>query len=288
MRGRGPDRKRTAGVWPPVLLAALCGCGDVDASLEIGGYRYPLEGLTQWALPKQLREVSGLALDRDGRLFAHADEAAVIVELDFRNGRMLKRFALGDPPRPGDYEGIAWVERTVFLVTSDGELLEAEEGGDGSWVNFQLHRTGLGERCEIEGLDYDARRESLMLLCKTPRSDELRGRIALLAWSLRSREAMPEHDVTSPWSPGAGLPKSVHPSALVRSPGNGHFVVAAAREGLLLELDDAGALIRAIAMPERRGHRQMEGIAMTPDGDLIIADEGGGKRGRLSVYAAAR
>lgn len=285
MGGRGPGRKRIAGVW---LLAGLCGCGDVDVSLEIGGYRYPLEGLTQWALPKTLREVSGLALDPDGRLFAHADEVAVIVELDFRKGRMLKRFALGDPPRPGDYEGIAWVEGTVYLVTSDGELLVAEEGQDGSSVDFDLYRTGLGDRCEIEGLDYDPRRESLMLLCKTPRADDLRGRIALLAWSIRSKTPLPEQDLIASWRPVSGWPASVHPSALVRSPGNGHFVIAAAREGLLLEMDDAGELTRAFPMPEGRGHRQMEGIAMTLDGDLIIADEGGSKRGRLSVYAAAR
>ncbi len=286
MASRGCGRRPKLG-WL-LLVMALWGCAETDASFEIGGFRYPLEGLTQWALPKDLREISGLALDRDGRLFAHADEVAVVTELDYRSGRTLKRFALGDPPRPGDYEGIAWVGRTLYLVTSDGELLEAEEGDDDAHVDYRLFATGFGRRCEIEGLEYDTRRESLMMLCKTPHQAALRGRVALLAWSPSRRAAAPEHDVLAVWPPASAEGPALHPSALTVSTGNGNFVIAAARQRALLEVDGAGEVIRVFSMPRDRGHPQMEGIAMTPDGDLILADEGRGKRGRLSVYAAER
>ncbi|MEQ8860251.1 MAG: hypothetical protein RIC56_16560 [Pseudomonadales bacterium] len=270
-----------------LTMTIVAGCSERDASFDIAGYRYPYAGLTQWALPRALREVSGLALDADGRLFAHADEVAVVFELDYRDGRVIKRFALGDPPRPGDYEGIAWVGATLYLVTSDGELLEALEGEDGGHVDFRLHRTGFGRRCEVEGLDYDARQGSLLLLCKTPREKALRGMIALLAWSPARRGAVPEHDVLATWPPGGSADAALNPSALTRSGATGNYVVAAARQYALLEISAAGTVVDAITLA-RDQHPQMEGIAMTDDGDLIVADEGKNKRGRLSVYAAAR
>jgi len=63
----------TVAAW---LLALVSGCGEPtpDDAFSLGGNRYPLQGLTQWALPESLTEVSGLALTPDGRLFAHADE----------------------------------------------------------------------------------------------------------------------------------------------------------------------------------------------------------------------
>lgn len=269
-----------------LLLGTLSGCGGSDADFSIGGHRYPANGLTQWALPDELREVSGLALDGAGRLFAHGDEVALIVELDYRQGRAVKRFALGDPPRPGDYEGIAWAGSTLFLVTSDGDLLEAGEADDGGHVDYRLHRTGLGKRCEIEGLDVDADRGLLLMPCKTARKKRLRGTLTVLAWSLQDRAPAPEHDFQVRWPKLGGERLALHPSALTRA-ANGNLLLAAARQRALLELTPGGELVTLLTLPQDRGHVQMEGIAVTADGDLIIADEGQGARGRLSIYAAA-
>lgn len=269
-----------------LVLLALAGCSDIDASFAIGGHDYPAEGLTQWALPPELREISGLALDDRGRLFAHGDEAAVIVELDLRQGRLVKRFALGDPPRRGDFEGLAWVGQRLWLVTSDGELLDAPEGGDGEHVQFGVQRTGLGRRCEIEGLDHDPVRGLLLMACKTPRQKALEGTVAVLAWSLAQRAPAPEQDLIVPIPATDGRRAVLHPSGLTRSTANGNLVLVAARQRALLELAPEGRIVKAFTMPRDGGHPQMEGIVMTVSGDLVIADEGGNQRGRLSVYAA--
>lgn len=264
------------------LIVALVagGCGTPVSEFELGGYRYRSDGLTQWALPDDLREVSGLALDPDGRLFAHGDELAEVFEIDYRSGRLVKRFALGDPPLQGDFEGIVWAHGLLYLVTSDGTIVTAREGEDGAHVDFDRHVTDLGRRCEIEGLHHDEGPDVLLMPCKNPRHEALEGKVALVAWSLQSRRPAPDHDIQVPEPDGVRL----HLSGVTRSSANGHLVLVAARETALIELTPEGG-VRVYEADQAR-HPQMEGIAMSKNGDLIVTDEGAGRQGRLSVYRA--
>lgn len=269
-----------------LLLLLFGGCGATertdDAGFELAGRHYGAAGLIQWALPDGLHEVSGLALSEDGRLFAHGDEQAVIFELDFVSGRAVKRFAFGNPAVPGDFEGIAFVGPRLFLITSAGDLLEGREGAPGEHVKHRLHRTGLGDRCEIEGLDYDPDAGALLILCKQARQRELAGAIAVLAWSPTALAPLPHLERVLAWTPDDGAPEAVNPSALTRS-ATGTLVLAAARQGLLIELDPRAGIIRSIRLADDR-HPQAEGIALAADGTLLVADEGRRGRGRLSAY----
>lgn len=269
----------------PALLAA--GCSESASTFTLAGNRYSSAGLEQWALPEELREVSGLAQDAAGRLFAHDDEVAWIFELDPHAGRVVRRFALGSPPARGDFEGIAWVGSRLFLVTSDGDLLEGTVAADGASADYRLHRTGLGRRCEIEGLDFDPERRLLLMCCKTPREKALEGRVGVLAWSPDTRVAAPQHDLLVPVPSGAAVAE-LQPSGLTRSAPTGHLILVAARQRALLELTPQGTLVQAFRLPDARVHPQMEGVVMAATGALIIADEGNRGRGRLSVYSPAR
>ena len=71
------------------------------------------------------------------------------------------------------------------------------------------------------------------------------------------------------------------------SPRNGNLVLVAARQQAMLEATMAGEIVNVFMLPMERYHRQPEGIALFADGTLLLADEGGNKRGRLGVYRAA-
>ncbi|NTW64654.1 MAG: hypothetical protein HGA46_11425, partial [Chlorobiaceae bacterium] len=45
-------------------------------------------------LPTKLREISGLALSGEGKLFTHNDEKGVVYQLDLMTGRIIKKFYL--------------------------------------------------------------------------------------------------------------------------------------------------------------------------------------------------
>ncbi len=263
-------------------------CAEAAESFSVGGFNYDETRFSQWKLPKSLREISGLALDTRQRLFAHNDEQAVIFQLDYRKGRRVKKFTLGDPAIRGDFEGIAVANDAFYLIDSAGVLYAATEGEDNSTVSYRLTRTGLGERCEIEGLEYESASDSLLVLCKSPRQKALKGYVTIFRWSLKTNNL--DDGKTIQFDRNA-LKDSVgsrelHPSGITVVPGSGHLLIVAAKERRLLELSADGELISAIELPTAKYHRQAEGIALTTEGDLLLADEGGGKRGRLSVYAA--
>lgn len=276
------SERHLGGIALLALALAGSGCAPDDGRFELGGRVYHAVGLTQWALPKSLREISGLALDPEGRLFAHADERARIYQVDYDEGDIVKHFDLGDPPLQGDFEGIAWAEGRLYLVTSGGVLFGAEEGEDGASVDYERFDTGFGSQCEIEGLHYDPDGEVMLLACKTPRRAELEGLISVFAWSLRTHRPVPERNIHVGGPAGARL----HPSGLTRLPGGGNLVLVASRQRALIELTPTGTLVRVVVMPDADRHAQMEGVEVTSVGDLIIADEGGNKRGRLGVYQA--
>jgi len=240
----------------------------------------------QWALPDRLREISGLALTPDQRLLAIDDEQAIVYELDYEKGRIVKSFAFGDPVMRGDFEGIAVLQDKVWIMTSDGMLFAATESQDGRAVSYEKFATGHGDYCELEGLAQDHAANTLLLACKETNS--------------KNDSLMAFEWVVSPegidFSRGISLPgqaiaerigkKRVNPSGVAIDPASRDWLMVAARQRALLRLTANGDLSEAIILPKKDRHRQAEGIEMTRDGRLLIADEGGGGKGRLAVYHA--
>jgi uncharacterized protein YjiK len=239
----------------------------------------------RWELPRFLNEISGLAYTPEGELLAHDDERAVIYQLDPWGQRVVKRFGFGAPVVRGDFEGIAAAEGRIFLVTSDGVLYEGREGRDGEHVAFALTRTGVGRRCEVEGLSYEPSDRTLLLACKEPRTPALRGKVAIFRWSLERRMLLLTPRPLVPLRGIAGgLPsRGFHPSDLVREPRSGHYLLVAAQEHAVAELTPGGELLQVVRL-RAAYHRQAEGITFAPDGSLLVSDEAAGKRATLSVY----
>ena len=74
------------------LLSLIVSCSH---AAEFGGFLLDADSLQQWKLPKRLKEISGLALTPDDRLFAIDDEQSVIYEIDYVQGKTISQ----DDPR---------------------------------------------------------------------------------------------------------------------------------------------------------------------------------------------
>jgi uncharacterized protein YjiK len=250
-------------------------------------HEFSAETSKQWRLPDKLNEISGLTLTGDARLLAVTDESAIVYELDYSGGRLVKAFALGDPTVRGDFEGIAWSEGRVWLVTSEGVIYESAEGADGERVDYDEHKTGLGKSCEIEGLTYRQSDGMLLLLCKTIRKESGFESLAVFAWSTSSRKTVREQTIALPDRDIAAALRMTrfNPSGIAIAEGSGNLLLIAARQHAVIELDAGGGLVSARVLPLAARHRQAEGIAILPSGDILIADEGGGHRARLAIYS---
>ncbi len=269
------------------ILLLACGCEARKETFEIGGYSFVTESFQQWKLPKSLREISGLAASEDGRLFAHGDERGEIYQLDYRDGKLVKSFSLtssaGGAPVRGDFEGIAVRKGEVYLVTSNGIIYRSQIGDDHSTMPYQTFNSGAGNLCEVEGLAYRAQTDMMLIACKEVRTAELDDQIVVLQWSPQTRRL--ERDMTILVSE-ASAGGRFNASGITVSPRSGNLVLVAARQRRLLEVTYAGEVMAILSLPHERYHRQTEGIEVTGGGTLVLADEGGNKRGRLGTYRA--
>jgi uncharacterized protein YjiK len=270
-----------------VAANATCAPPGNQASSALAGYDFRADAVRHIELPRPLNEISGLALDATDGLFAHHDERATVFRLDPADGRILSSFNLGSRGRTGDFEGIALAGSRFFLVTSDGRLLESGHGEDGAAVEFDETRIASRRVCaEIEGLEYDPPGNALLLACKVPEGRALRDRLVILRFSLRSRTLDAEPFISLPVESlePFGLGSAIHPSGIAIHPLTGTIFVLAAGQRAIIELDRNGRVLGA-AQLRGRYHAQAEGIAITRDGTLIIADEGGSGVARLTYYA---
>ncbi len=277
-----------AAILSAVLLQGVASAALGDSVLS--GYSLEDESLSQWRLPNRLKEISGLAVTMDGRLFAVADEAAIIYELDLERGRIHKSFAYGDPVLRGDFEGIAIDGSVVYLVTSDGVIVSGGEGANGEQLEYTSDETGAGTECEIEGLATDRRNGRLLLACKTLRQSRSIDDLAIFGWSIADRVIDPGATITVPVRRILRELRTnrLNPSGLVVDEQSGHLLLVAARQRALVELSPEGQLVAVTELPLTARHRQPEGLAMLSDGRLLIADEGGNHKGRLGIYRADR
>ena len=268
-----------------------------DSTTAASGYppllgRYDLEKPDrQFRLPRRLREISGLAMLAGNRLLAHDDERGTVVEIDFHDGSIVKDFELGGPRGrvADDFEGIAAAEGRLYLVTSAGRLYEFGEGDDGAAVPYNRYETGVGRIHEIEGLAYDPDRRELLLVSKNPRNPRQGDHVAIYRWSLDSRRLVEGGPILIE---AAAFARPIdrdtfQPSGIERHPVSGNLFIVAARQRAVAEITPGGTVL-AVHRLTAGLHRQAEGISLTSDHTLVIADEGAGKRATLSFYPVAK
>jgi uncharacterized protein YjiK len=259
--------------WLAALPLAACGAPRDENS---GVYN----------LPSELNEVSGLAAAGADSIFTHDDEYAIIYEFRLRDGHILRAFALGKPTLEGDFEGIAAAAGRVFLVTSDGLIYSALPGKNAERVSYRVYDSGIGPRCEIEGLSQSPDPGELLLLCKRFRNDSEQARLEIYRWSIGAERAEPEPFLSLPLADllDASDQAEFRPSGIEWDSASGRLLVVSARNRAMLSLDRTGKLLDRKRLNGGR-HAKTEGVALMPDGRLVLADEGSKSRqGRLTVY----
>jgi len=242
--------------------------------------------LAKWILPRDMREVSGLALTSDGRLLAHGDERGRVYVIDPRGGALLKRFSIGNSQADAsaDFEGITVVGDRIVMIASNGMLYEFAEGADGERVGVVIHDTRLGHECEFEGVAFDAAQGIVVLPCKNVGTRKLRDQLVLYRWRLAGSGDSTLAPLTIPLRTviGSNSWKGLHPSDVTVDPATGNYVLVAAQEKALIEITPSGDVVRAMPLPGKHG--QAEGVALTPDGILIVGDEATNRAATLTLY----
>lgn len=238
-------------------------------------------------LSSKLREVSGLVMTVDGRLLCHDDESAIVNEVDYHTGDIVKRFTVGSGFMEEDFEGIAVKADTLFLVDSSGELFEFHEKEDRKHAEFRLYKTFLSEKYDVEGLEYDPVTDCLLLACKGYAGRGKKGFKAIYAFDLKKRllEPTPRFLIPLREVEKKARKGEFNPSGIAFHPAAGTLFIISADGELVIETDRTGRILDQQKIP-RKTNRQPEGITFTADNMMIIANDGQGEQGTLTLYPA--
>jgi uncharacterized protein YjiK len=238
----------------------------------------PEINITQrWDLPAELKEVSGIAyLDKD-RFACVQDEEGTIFIYNKTSKKVEKqiRFAA-----PGDFEDIALIGNTAWIVRADGRLFEADVTGN---KQAREYETPLTVEQNIEGLSYDKKNNRLLLSVKD--GEAKNGYKGIYAFDLSKKTLAAEpvirinvnHDLLS--SGSAKKAKEIRPSAIGIQPTTGDLYVTDGPQRRLIVMDAAGNVKNSLSLG--KAFQQPEGIAFSPQGELFISNEGTKEPGNI-------
>jgi uncharacterized protein YjiK len=239
--------------------------------------------LAMWILPPVLREISGLTLTSDDRMFAHDDEVGTVYQINPKTGIVVKRFSLDGNPT-GDFEAIAAVGTDFYMLENNGTLFMFKEGEEGASVPFTKYDTRLGKECSFESLAYEPDSSRLLLACKGVSAKGLKDKLVIYRLPLPIIASSTLSILTIPMASVIGLNgwRDFQPSDMAVDPATGNYVLVASQQKAIVVITPGGKVVRSEPLPGI--HQQAEGVAITRDGILIVSDEARHKPAAITLY----
>lgn len=243
-------------------------------------------------LPPELREVSGLSIIDSKTLVCIQDEEGIAFVYDLKKQEVIRKIVFAGP---GDYEGIAPAGNDLYVLRSDGVLFRIHD--------FQKEKqqidsiqTGIPNK-DNEGLCYDKANKRLLIGSKSKiaKGAEYKNLRTIYAFDLTSKTLQKEplytYDIQvvkdfakqnnielpvrpskkNPNEPGVALKFQI--SGIYIHPKSRLLYVLSASDYYLFVFDETGA-IKHLEVLDPLKFNKAEGIAVMPNGDLYISNEG--------------
>lgn len=304
-------------MWRALPWVACAACSSEAAQDPTSAQRAAADALAPFdfekpksvvALPKALREISGMAALDDERVFCVQDEKGLLYEARLSDGEILAQTRLLPD---GDYEGIARSDAAWFFARSDGVVVRVHAAEQG-WFPPEEFVVALPQKdLEAIALDpkADGREPRLLLAGKEPPEGDKNERdlryvhaasledlslakepmLALSRKEIRARAAeLAAKAGTGAKAESAPKPKlELHISEIAVRPATGDVWILSGPDRTVLAVDRTGALLYWRQFEESL-LPQPEALAFLPCGDLVIASEGKGGPAKLVRFALRR
>jgi DNA-binding beta-propeller fold protein YncE len=274
----------------PVLLAGFLGLFmvemkevNVDKGHGPGSANAAITIIRKWNMPKELTEISGLSYIDDKRFACVQDELGKIFIYNIASSSVEKEIPFGTT---GDYEGLAVVGETVWVLRADGKLYEVSNINT-TKPSVKEHTTHLTMKQDSEGLCFDKKNNRLLIAIKGAElsTEDYKGIYAFdLVTKKMDQKPVFKIDLMNKVfeSNGTGKKKkgSINPSGIAIQPINGDMYITDGRNAKLLITDAAGK-IKSLYQLNTNEFAQPEGISFNAAGDLFIANEGTKQPGNI-------
>jgi uncharacterized protein YjiK len=294
-----------------ILHLSFCHPPAADENLPPqtdGGFLYNLEEPdARYKLPAYLEEISGLSYYGNGKIACVQDEKANIYVWNLEKEKISKKYDFGSD---GDYEDIAVVDKTAYILRSDGDIYRIKDfkKKDRKVKKFE---TPLKEKNDSEGMAYDPLSNALYIACKGSPSinkeQHYEGYKAIYKFDLEEEKMAEEaHFLVDLENLDSYMDRSVfnrlsvkvakrlrliesetsfQPSGLSIHPLSGDIYIISSVGKLLIVLNRRGKVQEVKELDEKL-FRQPEGICFSPSGDLFISNEGQGGKGYILKFTS--
>lgn len=263
----------------PVMLCSACTDGSYSSPRG-----YDLHRPVVRELGKSLNEISGIfCVPGEDALLAIADSKDNIFRLDLRREKLTDK--VKDFYEQGDFEDIVQLDSSVFVLISNGSIVEVPLQSTDSVNVFSLNLEGKND---FETLYFDPVAKGLVMLCKDCEMDEPNNGRSAFRFDLENRQFDPEPFYIISDSEVMKVLKSddikFKPSAAAIHPLEDRLYILASAGQLLIIADRRGNVAEVYHLnPDH--HPQAEGIAFAPNGTMYISNEGKYGSPTLKMYS---
>lgn len=239
-----------------------------------------LESEELWELPKELLEISGIAWLNENRVAAIEDNLGTIFIYNLANKKIENRLRFGPG---GDYEGIAYVKGSYWVIRSDGHLFEVSAAGK----LIKEHQLPLTATDNIEILHYDAPNNRLILGQKDGKKGASQKNCYAFNLSSKKFNTAPifsldlnDSVIACRQTSDSGNKKNkkkkgavIRPSELAIHPLTSEIYIADGPNQRVLVLS-ADAKPKYYLSLDKNRFPQVEGLMFSPKGELYVSTEG--------------
>jgi uncharacterized protein YjiK len=241
--------------------------------------------IRKWEMPKELDEISGITWVGENRIACVQDEEGIIFIYDLASNAVEKTVNFS---KAGDYEGIAVVDSTAFVLRSDGELFEIVNYMSDNF-EVKTHDTPFSGKNNMESLTIDKENNRLLLM---PKDKDLKSAdfIGIYAFNLDTKK-MEEYPILSvkhndpifknkKKDDDKESKNAINPADIAINPLDGNFYILEGKKPQLLIVDSNGKTIKLHKLIQDT-FNQPEGIIFSTEGTMYISNEG--KKGTANI-----
>lgn len=234
----------------------------------------PLNIEKTWKLPDELNEISGMVFLDENRLACIQDEDGIIFIYNLNTKKIEDQIEFAGS---GDYEGIALVNTSIYVVQGNGTLLRIENFHRDPKVTE--YETFLKSKNDVESLFFSNSRNELLVAVKErdPNSENYKG---IYSFNLSTMELEREPVITIDMNDQIferleekNSRARFKPSDLAIHPNTGDIFSVEGSNPKFMIMNAQGKPKKLLVL-HTENFPQPEGIAFDPTGGLYISTEG--------------
>ena len=263
--------------WPFFMImfmeAALTGCdifGGKGRYADSEMYDYSKPRIID--LPEAVDEISGIAYyPKDTSVFAIIDEDGMLFKIPIMNPTATKQWRF-DKKR--DYEDIVLKDSTFYVLVSNGDIETIHFKGDSIYTQKSDFSKRSKKANEYEALYYNNDSANLIMVCKEC-EDDTKKTFSLYSYNIYgANEYKPYLTIDAvPIAKQLGQEKiHIKASAAAINPVTEDLYILSTVNNAMIILSNKG-VFRKLYKLDPGIYKQAEGIAFTPQGDMIISNE---------------